>query len=368
MDTGNRSMIKNNRKPKLKAVILVGGLGTRLRPLTDNMPKPMVPVLNRPAMEHNIVYLKQYGIEDIILAMNYLPDAIKGYFGDGSRCGVRLTYCLEKEPMGTAGAVKNVADHLDSTFFVVNVDDFTNANLADMFVFHRENKAKATVLLTKVEDPSAFGVVETDKNNKVKRFIEKPPRAEATTNLINAGYYILEPEVLKYIPSNTHYMFERGLFPGLLEAGEPVYGYPYHGFWLDMGTPGKYFSLNMDILMSRVKSPLVTPFTLDKEGVRRGADVIVHPAAVISPPVLIDSGCRVGKGVRVTGPAVIGRGCRLDEGAVVENSILWDNVTVGINARLSGSIAGTGAVIGANQSLADCIVTAAKTAPLSRLI
>ncbi|MCK4274097.1 MAG: nucleotidyltransferase family protein, partial [Dehalococcoidales bacterium] len=204
---------------KLTAVILVGGPGTRLQPLTDDRPKSVLPVLNKPFMEHFIAYLRQYGIEDIILTLSYLPDVIREYLGDGSRYGVHLTYCLEEEPLGTAGAVKNAEAYLGNTFFVLNGDVFTDMDLGDMLAFHRENKAKATISLTWVDDPSAFGVVETDSEKRVKQFIEKPPLAEATTNWINAGTYILEPEVLEYIPANTHYMFERGLFPHLLGTG-----------------------------------------------------------------------------------------------------------------------------------------------------
>jgi mannose-1-phosphate guanylyltransferase len=358
-------MTKNiYQPPKPKAVILVGGPGMRLRPLTEDRPKSVVPVLNHPAIEHTFAYLKQYGVEEIILALNYLPDVIKGYFGDGSRCGIRLTYCVEKEPLGTAGAVKNAEKHLESTFFVLNGDLFTDLNLADMLAFHREKKASATISLTWVDDPSRFGVVETDNNRRVKRFIEKPPLAEATTNWINAGTYILEPEVLGHIPAGQHYMFERGLFPSLLEAGEPVYGYPYRGFWLDMGTPGTYFSLNSDLLTMKVKSPIFSPFPPGKDGIRRGENVTIHPAATVIPPVMIDSGCHIGKGVRVTGPVVMGRDCRLDDGAVVENAILWDNVTVRAKARLSHCIVCSRAVIDGNGEISDSIITSSKVVPL----
>jgi mannose-1-phosphate guanylyltransferase len=353
-------------KDSLKAIILVGGPGMRLRPLTEDRPKSVVPVLNLPAIEHTFAYLKQYGIKEILLAMNYLPDVIKSYFGDGSRSGIRLTYCLEKEPMGTAGAVKNASSYLDGAFLVLNGDLFTELDLTEMLAFHREKKARATISLTWVDDPSAFGVVETDGNQKVKRFIEKPPLAEATTNWINAGTYILEPEVLNYIPSNTHYMFEKGLFPSLLQADEPVYGYPYRGFWLDMGNPQTYFSLNMDLLTSKVKSPLIPPIETDKNGVRFGAGVIIHPEAVITPPVLIDDGCLIGEGVHLKGPAVIGRDCRLEKGAVVENSILWDNITIGTQSKLSTCIVTSRSVIKAGQEIADCIVTPGKTVPLPR--
>lgn len=205
----------------MKAVILVGGEGTRLRPLTYSTPKPMVPILNRPFLEHMLKYMKSHHINDVILALCYLPDHIRAYFGNGSDYGVKLTYDVETSPLGTAGAVKNVAQHLDETFFVFNGDVFTDLNLTAMLDTHRKKSSKATIALTPVDDPSMYGVVETDTNDRVKRFVEKPKREEATTNMINAGIYILEPELLEYIPANQNYMFERGLFPLLLEQGDP---------------------------------------------------------------------------------------------------------------------------------------------------
>ncbi len=347
---------------KLTAVILVGGPGLRLRPLTDDRPKSVLPVLNRPFIEHTIAYLKQFGIEDIVLTLNYLPDVIRGYLGDGSRCGVRLTYCLEEEPLGTAGAVENAASYLDGTFLVLNGDIFTDMNLADMLAFHRDKKAKATISLAWVDDPSAFGVVETDDEKKVKRFIEKPPLTEAATNWINAGIYVLEPEVLELIPSNTHYMFEKGLFPLLLDTGEPVYGYPYRGYWLDMGTPDKYFSLNVDLLSSKVASPLVS--LSGQNGIYYNRDVIIHPSAEISPPVLIGSGSRIGQGVNIRGPVVIGRECRLEQDAGIENVLLWDNIDIGAGARLSRSVVSSDMSVRANQDITNRVLTPSQTATL----
>lgn len=338
----------------------------RLRPLTEDRPKSVVPVLNRPAIEHTFAYLKQFGIEDIILAMNYLPDVIQDYFGDGSRCGVRLTYCLEKEPLGTAGAVKNAEALLDGTFLVLNGDVFIGLNLAEMLAFHKNKKAKATISLTWVDDPSAFGVVETDDNRKVKRFIEKPPLAEATTHWINAGIYILEPEVLKYVPLDTRCMFERELFPTLLEAGEPIYGYPYRGFWLDMGTPASYFSLNMNFLTSKAQDSLVASLESRKDGIHCGANVDIHPGAVITPPVIIGDGCRISRDVHLTGPVVMGTGCRLGQSAVVVNSILWDNVTIGEHAKVTDCIICSRANIGIKSKILNSIVTSSNTVPLQR--
>jgi mannose-1-phosphate guanylyltransferase len=347
----------------LKAVILVGGMGTRLRPLTDNCPKPIVPVLNRPFLEHTLAYLKQFGIEDVVLAMSFLPEAIQEYFGDGGRCGMRLTYCVEKDPLGTAGAVKNAEAYLDTPFVVLNGDNvFTDMDLNEMFAFHCENKSKATIALTWVENPSSFGVVETDENQKVRRFIEKPPLAEATTHWINAGGYILEPEVLEHVPPGQHYMFEKGLFPHLLDIGEPVFGYPYNGYWLDMGTPQKYFTFNMDLLNSKAKSPLLC-YNGKNNIYNSLADI--PPTTVIEGQVLFGGECKTGKGVNIKGPVVLGRGCVLNDGACLEQAILWDNVVIGKNARLYQCIIGNDVVIPDNQEIKNCVVTQSRTVPLS---
>jgi mannose-1-phosphate guanylyltransferase len=346
----------------LKAVILVGGPGTRLRPLTDDRPKPMVPVLNRPFLEHTIIHLIKYGVKDIILAMSYLPEAIPEYFGRGERWGVSLTYCVEKEPLGTAGAVKNVASYLNGSFITLNGDNvFIEMNWDEVFAFHREKKAKATIFLTRVDNPSAFGVVETNTEHHVQKFIEKPLPGTETTNWINAGGYILEPDVLDYIPADTHYMFERELFPDLLENGEPVYGYPYKGFWLDMGNPGKYFSLNIDLLRSQVKSPLLAPGDIKQP--EKGAEI--DPSAVRIPPVLIDSGCRVGKGATLKGPLVMGRDCRVAENACIENAILWDNVTIKAGARIERCIITSKVIINQHDNVSDRIVTPTKSVPFA---
>jgi mannose-1-phosphate guanylyltransferase len=347
----------------MKAVILVGGPGTRLQPLTDNVPKSIVPVLNRPVLEHMITYLRQFGVEDVILTLNYLPDMIQNLFGDGKNYGVRLTYCLEKEPLGTAGAVRNTSDYLKSTFIVLNGDIFTEMDITGMLAHHKENNARATIALTWVDNPSAFGVVETDEKQKVQRFIEKPPPGEETTHWINAGTYILEPEVLEYIPAGRHYMFEKGLFPGLLEAGEYVYGYPYRGYWLDMGTLEKYFSLNMDLLLSKTHSPLTKDYRQD--GIYRGESVAVHPSALISAPSVIGSGCRIGKEVRIAGPVTIGRECILEDGASLENTVLWDGVRIGEDSRLRRCIVSSNGVISNRREVTDCVVTPSRTVPLA---
>ncbi len=349
--------------PKPKAVILIGGQGTRLQPLTYDTPKSMVPILNKPFMEYTLAYLKQFGIEDIILALNYLPEVIRNYFGDGSRFGVRLTYCLEKNPMGTAGAVKNAEQYLNGTFLVLNGDIFTDLDITDMLALHRNKGAKATISLNWVDNPSAFGVVETDSTQRVRQFIEKPPPGEETTNWINAGTYILEPEVLGHVPANSHYMFERGLFPLLLKLGEPVYGYPFSGYWLDMGNPGKYLSLNCDLLLSKTGSPLVD---VPKDRICCDRDVAIHPSANIEAPVIIGNRCQISQGIYIKGPVVIGPDCHIEEGASIENTVLWDNVRIGANARLSHCIIGSHTSIEPDNQVSDCVVIPYQAVSLSQ--
>jgi mannose-1-phosphate guanylyltransferase len=349
-------------KASLTAIILVGGSGTRLQPLTYDLPKSMVPILNKPFMEYTIAYLKQFGVEDIILTLSYLPEVIQDYFGDGRKFGVRLTYCVEKEPMGTAGAVKNAEQYLDSTFIVLNGDIFTDLDIADMLACHQGKGARATISLSWVDNPAAFGVVETDKDQRVRQFIEKPPPGGETTNWINAGIYILEPEVLQYVPSHSHYMFEKGLFPLLLKMGKAVYGYPFSGYWLDMGNPAKYLSLNCDILLSKTGNPLIHDAG---NGIYCAGDATIHPSARIVAPAIIGNRCDIRQGVHIKGPVVIGADCHLEEGASIENAVLWDKVSIGANARLHQCIIGGHTSIEPNNQVSSCVVTPSHTAPLS---
>jgi mannose-1-phosphate guanylyltransferase len=322
----------------------------------------VLPLMNRPFMEYTFAYLRKFGIEDIILTLNYLPDVIRSYLGDGSCYGVHLTYCHEEEPMGTAGAIKNSEKYLDGTFVALNGDIFTSLDLEEMLDLHYSKKAKTTLSLQWVDDPSAFGVVETDDSRKVLRFIEKPPRAEATTNWINAGIYILEPEVLKYVPENTHYMVERGLFPALLDAGEPVYGYQFSGYWLDMGTPGSYFSLNRDLLLKEAASPISHPSGENSVYYKVGGNV--DSSTRFTGPVLIGSRCSIGKGVSVNGPVSIGDDCSIGDNAVINDAVIWDNVMVGAGASLEHCIVGNNVDIEKNRRVNDLVVTTSATAPL----
>lgn len=330
----------------MKAVVLAGGEGTRLRPLTCNTPKIMVPVLNRPFFEHLLAYLRKHKIIDIVLAVGKSPGRIQDYFGDGSIFGVRLSYSIEDSPLGTAGAVKNAEKFLDDSFVVLNGDIFTDIDLSIMMRLHRENKAIASLALTSVEDPTIYGVVETDGEGRVKRFMEKPGRDRVTTNMVNAGIYILEPEILSRIAPNTFSMFERDVFPPLLERGQTVYGYPFRDYWIDMGTPEKYLKLHHDLLQSRV----------GKDASFEGR-VHVHPSARIEGPAVIGADCLIHGNSIVRGPAVLGAGCHVEEGAIIEGAVLWQGCQIAKGARLRNCVIASRCSIGEESEILDgCIL------------
>jgi len=220
----------------MRAVLMAGGSGTRLRPLTCDLPKPMVPILNRPIAEHIINLLKRHNITEIIATLHYLPDALRDYFQDGSGFGVQMNYAVEDEqPLGTAGCVKNIEELLDDTFLVISGDSITDFDLSAAIAFHRDKGSRATLILTRVPNPMEFGVVITDENQKISRFLEKPSTSEIFSDTVNTGTYILEPEVLEYLPANEESDFSKDLFPLLLERQEPMYGYIAEGYWCDVG-------------------------------------------------------------------------------------------------------------------------------------
>jgi mannose-1-phosphate guanylyltransferase len=331
----------------MKAVILVGGEATRLRPLTCNTPKMMVPVLNRPFFEHLAAYLKKHNIIDIILAVGKSSEQIREYYGDGSKLGVRLTYSIENLPLGTAGAVKNAEGLLDDSFIVLNGDIFTDIDLSRMMRVHRENKAIASLALTPVEDPSIYGVVETDTEGRVRRFVEKPSRDNVTTNMINAGIYILEPEILRYIASGAFSMFERDVFPPLLEKGEMLRGYPFWDYWIDIGTPDKYLKLHHDLLRGRAGNG----------GIRFEGESFVHSSVRLEGPAIIGDGCSIDRDCVVAGPAVLGARCRMEPGAVIEGAVLWQDCEIGKGARLRNCLVASRCHVGDESEIPDdCVL------------
>ena len=331
----------------MKAVILAGGEGTRLRPLTCNIPKPMVPILNRPFLEHMLGHLRGHGVDEAILTLCYLPDRIKAYFGDGEDVGVRVSYAMEETPLGTAGAVKNVEDALDDTFFVLNGDIFTDLDLNDMARFHREKKAQVTLFLTSVENPASFGVVETDPEGRVLRFLEKPSPGETASTWINGGIYLMEPQVLAHAPAGEFHMFERGLFPRLLEMGAPVYGFRARPYWMDVGTLANYMRVHRELLLGSSDNPWAE---LGDKSLQHSS---IDSSARISGPVLVGQGCSVGPGAVIQGPVVLGAGCVVGQGAVIQGSVLWRGVSVEQEASLAGCIIGDGVRIGEGSTVAE---------------
>ncbi len=331
----------------MKAVILAGGEATRLRPLTCNTPKIMVPVLNRPFLEHLVAYLKTHDIVDIVLAVGKLPEQVASYFGDGSKFGVRIAYSTEDFPMGTAGAVKNAEKLVDDPFFVFNGDIFTDIDLSAMMRLHRQRKAIASLALTPVDDPTTYGVVETDSEGRVKRFTEKPSPDKVTTNMINAGIYILEPDILTHITPNTFSMFERDVFPPLLDSGHAIYSYPSSDYWIDMGTPDKYLRLQHDLLR-RHPGP---------EGAEFEGESFAHSSARIEGPVLIGEACSIDRNSMIRGPAILGAGCRVGEDAVIEGAILWLDCEIGRGARLRNCLVASRCHIGEESEVLDgCVL------------
>lgn len=328
----------------MQAVILVGGEGTRLRPLTCERPKPMVPIANAPFLEHMLSWMRGYGVDAAVLALCYLPGRIRDHFGDGAALGIRLGYAVEETPLGTAGAVKNSLPHPEETFLVFNGDVLTDWDLGAMIEFHRARGAQATIALTPVDNPTLYGVVEADGEGRVHRFVEKPSWDAVTSNFINAGIYILEPEVLDLVPANRFYMFEHGLFPEMLRLGRPVYGYPSAAYWIDIGTPEKYLDVHRDLLKGKITVPI--PGSQVAPHIWQGEGCEIDAAARISGPVVLGQGCRVAAGARLLGPVVLGDGCVVGPDSVVEDAVLWEGTTVGHGATLRGCIVGDHAEIG----------------------
>ena len=327
----------------MKAVILVGGEGTRLRPLTSNLPKPMIPLVNRPFLEHVIEYLKGYGITDLILSMCYRPDVIESHFGNGSAFGVNLTYVVEQKPLGTAGGVKNVEKHLDGTCYVFNGDILTDLDLGAMLAYHREKAAKVTISLTPVEDPTAYGLVEIEPEGAVTGFIEKPTWDRVTTNLINAGTYIVEPEVFRYVPPNQHYMFEHGLFPVMLQVQDPLYGYASNSYWIDIGTPQKYLNAHRDLLTGRMPKQL--PGERLSHNVWVGEGCEIHSSAKLTGPIVLGNGVKIGPNSALHGPVCMGGGCQVGRDSVIEDAVIWANTVIHDHVTMKGCVVANDCVI-----------------------
>ena len=326
------------------AVILVGGLGTRLRPLTDRTRKDMLPLVDRPQLAYTFEHLRRFGVTRAIVSCGYLPTQIQEHFGD--RYGdLGLEYRIEEEPLGTGGAIRFAADGLEETFFALNGDSLRETDLGALTEFHRERETRATILLTPVEDPSRYGLVRVNGDGRVLSFLEKPRPEEIDTNLINAGMYVLEPDVLELIPPGRPVSIEREVFPKLVEDGS-VYGVALPGYWLDIGTPDAYLQAHRDVLERNFVTEL---------GERLGADYTlvapdarVSPDARLVPPVYVGAGATIGAGARIGSLAVIGAEAVIGDGVAIESSVIGAGAAVGARTSVSGSIVGERAELGAD--------------------
>src|SRR5881396_1318818 len=336
----------------MKGLILAGGKGTRLRPLTINTPKPVVPVANSPFLLYQIDLMRSAGVSEIILSLSYQPRKIEDLLKDGSDYGVWIRYAVEGTPLGTGGAFKNAEEHISDATVVFNGDVLTDIDLAAVVVHHRAKRAIATIVLTPVENPSAYGLVEINAEGWIQRFIEKPGPDEITCNTINAGIYVFEPQVLKYMPKGEPYSFERGLFPTLLEHKEPVLSFVLDRYWIDIGTPQKYLEVHQDILAKKFSSPRVSPSALDRAALPTGT--LVDEKSIVDQDVTIRSGVRIEN-------SVIGRNCKIDEGAQIIDSVVWSGNTIDADARLISSIVGKGCYIGRSATLRAGVVLGDKT-------
>jgi NDP-sugar pyrophosphorylase family protein len=336
----------------MKGLILAGGKGTRLRPLTLNTPKPIVPVANEPFLLYQIDLMLSAGIHEVILSLSYQPRKIEDLLKDGTDYGVSIRYAVEGTPLGTGGAFKNAEEHLDSTTVVFNGDILTGLDLAAVIRKHKEAGAVATIVLTPVDNPSAYGLVETAPDGSVRRFIEKPGPDEVTCNTINAGVYVLEPSVLRYIPRDEPYSFERGLFPTLLERKERVLSFILDKYWIDIGTPKKYLEVHHDILAGKFLSKRLPGSVLDRSALP--PDVRMDSKSIIDADVTIRAGARIEN-------SVIGKNCKIEEGAQIIDSVIWAGSTLDAGSRVEGAIVGKGCYVGRSVILRPGVVLGDKT-------
>ena len=327
-----------------------GGFGTRLRPLTCNIPKPMVPMMNKPMMQHIVDLLKDHGITDIVSTLFYQPDIITSFFGDGSAFGISMQYRKAEADYGTAGSVRNAADFLDERFIIISGDVLTDFDLTKAVEFHASKKAKATLVLTHAKNPLQFGVVITNSEGKITRFLEKPSWGEVFSDTINTGIYILEPEVLQLIPYQQDFDFSKNLFPMLLEQNAGLYGFVSEGYWRDVGNLNEYQEAHLDALDGQVQ--------LHFNGTKVGNCYIGHNSSILTAQqnligtVVIGHNCTIGENARII-KSTIGNNCVIEEGAVIRNSVVWSRNTIGRHAELSSCVIGKGCSIGEMARIED---------------
>lgn len=322
----------------MQAVIMAGGEGTRLRPLTSSLPKPLVPLINEPMVVHIVKLLKKHHISNVVLTLQFLPNLIRNYLGDGKDFGITPFYSVEEIPLGTAGSVKKAQEFLKGSFVVISGDILTDINLSQAIEFHEKKKALATIVLKRVENPLEFGIVITDKDGRIERFLEKPGWGEVFSDTINTGIYILEPEVLEEIPVDTNFDFSKDLFPKLLSKGAPLFGYIADGYWCDVGGIEQYIKAHHDILEGKVDVEM-PGFTM-KENIWIDEGVEIDEKANLKGPILIGRYSKIEAGAKILPYTVIGNNIVVKEGAKLERAIIWDNTYIGPYSNLESCVVG----------------------------
>lgn len=343
----------------MKAVVMAGGFGTRIQPLTHSRPKPMLPIINKPMMEHTMMMLKNLGITEFIILLYFKPDIIKDYFKDGSDFGIKVTYVVPDDDYGTAGAVKLAEEYIgDENFIVISGDLVTDFDFEKLFDFHKRKKSKLSIGLTSVENPLQFGVVIANEDNVIEKFLEKPSWGEVFSDTINTGIYIIEPEILEYIPKDENYDFAKDLFPNLMKHEIELMGYTLNGYWRDVGNPESYREVHEDILAHKVNFPMNGQVTKFPDGILYSKQAYtLDPSIEITGTVLLGNGISISNGVKL-GNVVIGDNVTIKGHCKIRNSVIWDNVTIGKNTNLDNSVICNNNIIGKNVSVKGGLILA----------
>ena len=323
----------------MKAVVMAGGEGSRLRPLTVKRPKPMVPIVGKPVMEHILNLLKRHGITEVIVTVQYLASNIEDYFGNGSQFGMRISYSREDTPLGTAGSVKNAEEQLTEPFLVISGDALTDYNLTDIIKYHQEKKSLATIMLAHVPNPLEYGVIITNENGHITEFLEKPSWGEVFSDTINTGIYVLDPQIFSYFEKNKQFDFSQELFPMMLRKGDPIYGYIASGYWCDVGNLSEYMRANADALHGRVAIDIPAKNIGGSIWCEEGVEIADD--AQLYGPIYLALDCKVKPGAIIHGPSTIGHYTIIDERAQVDRSIVWNNSYIGERAELRGALVGS---------------------------
>ncbi len=333
-----------------KIMVLAAGKGTRLRPLTYQMPKPMIPIVNRPVLHYAFSNLKKQGFRNFVCNLHTHPEKIRRYFGDGSDFGISIRYSRESVLLGNAGGLKKVEGFFkDGTFGVISGDGFTDIDLRKVIGFHRKKKAVATMVLKKLDSPIPFGITQISQSGKIKKFMEKPSITDFVSSTVNTGIYVFEPEILNLIPKGKFYDFGSDLWPKLLKMGYPIYGFVTDAYWCDVGNLDAYKQTQMDILGGKVKVEMPGKMIKNSIWVEEGAR-ISHGVKIV-PPVLIGKKTFIGRNARIGPFVTLGKNCRIGEGVSLKNTILWDEVSIDKFAKINNCIIGYGAEIKESISL-----------------